>query len=141
MHVEFLALFLIGFLGGFSHCIGMCGGIVLTYTIKIRENDPVNEPSKWQLIKPHLLYNSGRIITYSILGEIFGFIGGTIGVILAIHDFQGVLQLLTGIIMLLIGIELAGLIHRILFPVLIYLNDRSLHFLIGLTEKTSLVLG
>lgn len=113
MHVEFLALFLIGFLGGFSHCIGMCGGIVLTYTIKIRENDPVNEPSKWQLIKPHLLYNSGRIITYSILGEIFGFIGGTIGVILAIHDFQGVLQLLTGIIMLLIGIELAGLIPSI----------------------------
>ena len=113
MHVEFLALFLIGFLGGFSHCIGMCGGIVLTYTIKIRENDPVSEPSKWQLIKPHLLYNSGRIITYSILGEIFGFIGSTIGVILAIHDFQGVLQLFTGIIMLLIGIELAGLIPSI----------------------------
>ncbi len=110
MHIEFIALFLIGFLGGFSHCIGMCGGIVLTYTLKIQENDPVSRPSKWQLIKPHLLYNTGRIITYTFLGEIFGVIGGTLGVIFAIRDFQGGLQLFAGIIMLFMGIELAGLI-------------------------------
>lgn len=110
MHIEFITLFLIGFLGGFSHCIGMCGGIVLTYTLKIEENDPLVKPSKWQLIKPHLLYNSGRIITYTFLGEIFGLIGGTLGVIFAIRDFQGGLQLFAGVIMLVMGIELAGLI-------------------------------
>ena len=110
MHIEFLTLFLIGFLGGFSHCIGMCGGIVLTYTLKIQENDPLVKPSKWQLIKPHLLYNTGRIITYTFLGEIFGLIGGTLGIIFAIRDFQGGLQLFAGIIMLVMGIELAGLI-------------------------------
>ena len=108
MQIELLTLFLIGFLGGFSHCIGMCGGIVLTYTLKVNENDPLIKPSKWQLIKPHLLYNTGRIITYTFLGEIFGLIGGTLGVIFAIRDFQGGLQLFAGIIMLLMGIELAG---------------------------------
>jgi len=113
MHIEFLALFLIGFLGGFSHCIGMCGGIVLTYTLKIQENDPPVRPSKWQLIKPHLLYNSGRIITYTFLGELFGLIGGTLGVIFAIRDFQGGLQLFAGIIMFLMGIELAGWVPSI----------------------------
>jgi sulfite exporter TauE/SafE len=110
MHIEFVTLFLIGFLGGFSHCIGMCGGIVLTYTLKIEENDPLIKPSRWQLIKPHFLYNMGRIITYTFLGEIFGLIGGTLGIIFAIRDFQGGLQLIAGFIMLLMGIELAGLI-------------------------------
>ena len=113
MHIEFFALFLIGFLGGFSHCIGMCGGIVLTYTLKIQENDPPVKPSKWQLIKPLLLYNSGRIITYTFLGELFGLIGGTLGVIFAVRDFQGGLQLFAGIIMFLMGIELAGWVPSI----------------------------
>jgi hypothetical protein len=110
MHIEFLALFLIGFLGGFSHCIGMCGGIVLTYTLKVQENDPLAKPSRWQIIKPHLLYNGGRILTYTFLGEIFGLVGGTLGIIFAIRDFQGGLQLFAGLIMLLMGIELTGII-------------------------------
>jgi sulfite exporter TauE/SafE len=110
MQLELLTLFIIGFLGGFSHCIGMCGGIVLTYTLKIQENDPPVKATKWQMMKPHLLYNFGRIITYTFLGEIFGLIGGTLGIIFAIRDFQGGLQLFAGLIMLLMGIELAGLI-------------------------------
>jgi sulfite exporter TauE/SafE len=113
MQLELLTLFLIGFLGGFSHCIGMCGGIVLTYTLKIQENDPSLTSSKWQMMKPHLLYNFGRIITYTFLGEIFGLIGGTLGIIFAIRDFQGGLQLFAGIIMLMMGIELAGLIPNL----------------------------
>ena len=39
MSIDFIALFLIGFLGGFSHCIGMCGGFVATYTFKMAENE------------------------------------------------------------------------------------------------------
>ncbi len=110
MYLDLTSIFLIGFFGGFSHCIGMCGGIVLTYTLKIQENDPIEKPSKWQTIKPHLLYNGGRVLTYTFLGEIFGLIGSTIGIIFAIRDFQGGLQLFAGFIMLLMGIELAGLI-------------------------------
>jgi sulfite exporter TauE/SafE len=108
MNIDFIALFLIGFLGGFSHCIGMCGGIVLTYTLKVEDNDPLLKPSRWQTIKPHVLYNSGRILTYTFLGEIFGLIGSTLGIIFAIRDFQGSLQLFAGVIMLIMGIELAG---------------------------------
>ena len=70
MNIDYLTLFIIGFLGGFSHCIGMCGGIVLTYTLKVQENDPVEHPSKWQMIKPHLLYNGGRILTYTFLESV-----------------------------------------------------------------------
>lgn len=108
MNLDLIAVFLIGFLGGFSHCIGMCGGFVLTYTLKVQENDPVKYHSKWQTLQPHLLYNFGRIFTYTILGEIFGLLGGTIGLILAMRNFQGALQLFAGIVMILMGIELSG---------------------------------
>jgi len=108
MQIELLTLFIIGFLGGFGHCIGMCGGIVLTYTMKIEENDPLANPTWWQTVKPHLIYNLGRLTTYTVLGQIFGIIGSTIGLILAIRDFQGLLQIFAGLIMIVLGIELAG---------------------------------
>jgi sulfite exporter TauE/SafE len=108
MEIEFFTIFFVGFLGGFGHCIGMCGGIVLTYTLKIEENDPLSKPSYWQRIKPQLLYNLGRITTYTFLGQIFGLIGSTLGFILAVRDFQGLLQIFVGLFMIILGIELAG---------------------------------
>jgi len=108
MDFDYIAVFLIGFFGGFSHCIGMCGGFVMTYSLKIRENDIMPTPTRWQKVSPHLLYNSGRVLTYTVLGEIFGLAGSTLGVIFAIRDLQGVLQLLAGVLMVLIGLDLAG---------------------------------
>jgi hypothetical protein len=106
MELELSAIFIIGFLGGFSHCIGMCGGFVLTYTIKLQEN--AQNLNLWQRFYPHLLYNTGRIISYTILGEIFGFIGSTLTVMLAIRSYQGALEIFAGIIMIIIGLDLAG---------------------------------
>lgn len=112
MQIDFIALFLIGFLGGFSHCVGMCSGFVFTYTIKIKENDPLNaDAGKFKKLLPHLMYNAGRVVTYTLLGELFGLLGGTLGVILAIRNFQGGLQLFAGIIMLLMGLDLLGLLR------------------------------
>ena len=108
MEIELVTIFVIGFLGGFGHCIGMCGGFVLTYTIKIRQNDVSPIRSRWHQLTPHLMYNGGRVLTYVILGEIFGFLGGSLGVIFAMRDIQGILQLSAGIIMIFMGIELAG---------------------------------
>ena len=110
MQVDYIAVFLIGLIGGFSHCIGMCGGFVLTYSIKITENEAGAKQNTWQKIYPHLSYSAGRIITYTFLGEIFGFIGGTIGLILSMKNFQGGLQLFAGIVMFFMGLDLAGLV-------------------------------
>jgi sulfite exporter TauE/SafE len=144
MEIEFLALFLIGFLGGFSHCIGMCGGIVLTYTLKVSENDPVILPSRWQSLKPHLLYNTGRVLTYTVLGEIFGLLGSSLGFIIAIRDFQGGLELFAGGIMLLMGIELAGWIPAISpdsFPGLNRFKDLVSSLFNRVNRKNIFVLG
>lgn len=61
--------FLVGLLGSF-HCVGMCGPIALAL--------PVFGESKFNLIIGRLLYNLGRIITYSVMGFLFGLLGNRV---------------------------------------------------------------
>jgi sulfite exporter TauE/SafE len=61
----FVAL-LLGFAGSL-HCIGMCGPIALAL--------PIGRYSGSKKVAAILLYNIGRITTYSLLGLLFGMIG------------------------------------------------------------------
>jgi len=99
--VNLLTIVTIAFLGSFGHCIGMCGGIVLAYsTIKI-------EPATSKVSKTiaHLLYNFGRVLTYTILGALFGAIGG---VATFSNTANGTLLIIAGVIMILAGLSLMG---------------------------------
>lgn len=79
----------------------MCGGIVLAYsTIKI---DP--QSSKVSQSVAHLLYSFGRVFTYTLLGAIFGALGG---VVTFSNTANGILLLLAGIAMILAGLSLMG---------------------------------
>lgn len=109
MITEYISILLLGLLGGFSHCLGMCGGFVLAYSLNLRSPGPTVPAGKWFKWKSHLLYNSGRIFTYMILGEIFGLLGSTLGFILAAKNLQGILELFAGIVMLAMGISFSGL--------------------------------
>lgn len=64
--MEILAALSIGFLGSF-HCIGMCGPIALAL--------PVPKSSNINFILGRIIYNLGRIISYAIMGGIFGWVG------------------------------------------------------------------
>jgi len=61
--------FIIGLVGSL-HCIGMCGPIALAL--------PIVGNTKAKLIISRLLYNFGRILTYTFFGFIFGLIGDRI---------------------------------------------------------------
>ncbi len=99
--VNILTIISIAFLGSFGHCIGMCGGIVVAYsTIKINQNS-----SKMTQGVSHLLYSLGRVLTYSILGAIFGFLGG---VVVFSNTANGALLIFAGVIMILAGLSLMG---------------------------------
>lgn len=63
-------LFLVGFLTSF-HCIGMCGGFVLSYSA---EGASLGKPTYLN----HVLYSFGKIISYSTIGALFGLIGSAI---------------------------------------------------------------
>ncbi len=104
--VGFLSIFLIGLFSSFGHCIGMCGGFVMTYSLKIHSSG--GTASFWQRFYPHLLYNSGRILTYTFLGFFFGLLGETLKVVLQVAHFQGALEIFAGGIMVLMGLDLGG---------------------------------
>jgi len=99
--IDFLSIAMIAFLGSFGHCVGMCGGIVIAYSsTKVQQGW-----SKTQQSFSHLLYSLGRILTYSVLGAIFGYLGS---VVTFSNTANGVLWLIAGTAMLLAGLSLLG---------------------------------
>ena len=99
--VNILTIISIAFLGSFGHCIGMCGGIVMAYsTIKIEP-----QSSKVSKTIAHLLYSFGRVFTYTILGALFGALGG---VVLFSNNANGILLIVAGVAMVLAGLSLMG---------------------------------
>ncbi len=99
--VNILTIISIAFLGSFGHCIGMCGGIVLAYaSIKIDPKSPILSQGA-----AHLLYSFGRVLTYMILGAMFGALGG---VATFSNNANGGLLIFAGIVMILAGLSLMG---------------------------------
>ncbi|MEJ2494263.1 MAG: sulfite exporter TauE/SafE family protein, partial [Ignavibacteriaceae bacterium] len=84
MTPEILTAFTIGFLGSF-HCIGMCGPIAIAL--------PVPKSSKLSFFTGRILYNVGRVVTYSCLGLLFGLVGGRI----ALAGAQQVVSIILGV--------------------------------------------
>jgi len=95
------SMLVMGFLTSISHCIGMCGGFIMAYSL--------NTQDKKSLLLPHVLYHSGRIITYTFLGAVFGLIGSTSSAALSVFHLQDLLFIFAGLIMVILGFEFAGL--------------------------------
>lgn len=81
----FGVLFVIGLLTG-VHCIGMCGGIMLTQ-------------------RNALAYNAGRLISYTAAGAVFGAVGT---VITYDAQFKSMLFTICGVLVVLIGLMMWG---------------------------------
>lgn len=76
-------------LAGSFHCIGMCGPIAFIL--------PIDKSSVAKTFIQTFLYHLGRLISYAIIGILFGFLGK--GLYLA--GFQQNLSILMGVIMIL----------------------------------------
>lgn len=95
-------LFLVtGFTVGFGHCIGMCGPIVVSLSLNLKDKNR---------FIPHLLYNSGRVVTYSILGGVMGATGSFTLVASHIAGIQKGAMIFAGILIILMGLAMSGLI-------------------------------
>lgn len=99
---------MIGLLGS-SHCIGMCGGIVGSLNIGLPQTQHRSLVSR---LSHHLLYNSGRILSYMFIGALAGFAGAqasrlSAGAILPVGGF------IAGLIMITLGLYLGGWWHGI----------------------------
>lgn len=107
-------LFLIGVLTS-VHCVAMCGGICLSQCTS-QTSKSSKQASKFSAIRPSLLYNLGRVISYTAIGGLVGAIGSVVSFSGAM---KGVVQILAGIFMVIMGLNLLNL-----FPWLRKFNPR-----------------
>ncbi len=84
-------LFIVGLLTGF-HCIAMCGGFVIGFTAKgTQENGKTYQAP--------LLYGVGKLVSYSVIGAIFGCIGSIIAFTPLI---RGIVGITAGVVLVII---------------------------------------
>ena len=88
MSPEILASFFVGLLGSL-HCVGMCGPIAIAL--------PIPNANNISFVIGRLLYNLGRVATYSFLGAVFGLLGSR----LVISGFQQSVSITLGIAILI----------------------------------------
>lgn len=104
-------LFVIGLLTS-VHCIAMCGGINLSQCIPQAKPDAEADTGKLTAFYPALLYNLGRVVSYTAIGFVMGllgfFLGGGTQVGMSTF-FQGILKIAAGIFMVVMGINMLGL--------------------------------
>lgn len=86
-----------------GHCIGMCGGLVATYSLKLNKEGR-------SLFGPHLLYGVGRVATYVLLGGLSAWFGSVTMTFGRPQSLEGVPHLLAGLIMIWMGLDTLGLI-------------------------------
>ena len=88
-----------GFTIGFGHCIGMCGPIVVSFSLNLKDKN---------IFIPQLLYHLGRISTYAILGGVVAAAGSLTMVTAHIDTLQKSVMILTGILIMIMGLAMAG---------------------------------
>lgn len=82
-------MFLFGLLTSF-HCVGMCGGIVISNSIKKRG------------VASTGVYNAGRIISYTVIGGIAGSLGFAVGFT---GIWKGTVPIVGGLFMVLLAVK------------------------------------
>jgi sulfite exporter TauE/SafE/copper chaperone CopZ/plastocyanin domain-containing protein len=92
------------------HCIAMCGGINLSQSLAGSSTENPNAAQKlkldFSLILPGILYNTGRLISYTIVG----FVVGALGSVITVSSlFRNIVLLVAGILMVIMGINMLGL--------------------------------
>ena len=88
-----------GFAVGFGHCVGMCGPIVVSFSLHLE--------SKRVLIS-NLLYHCGRVMTYAVLGGVVGITGSFIRVTAGIAVLQKSVMIFTGLMVVVMGLNMGG---------------------------------
>ncbi|MGE0195536.1 MAG: sulfite exporter TauE/SafE family protein [Methylocystis sp.] len=97
-HMSLGLLFLLGLLTGF-HCVGMCGGFVVSYVTA----DARAGRSSWL---SHLAFGFGKTLSYTTIGAVFGWLGAFVAFTPTLRGIAGVAA---GGFLIIFGLNMLGL--------------------------------
>jgi sulfite exporter TauE/SafE len=108
LELTLVSAFIVG-LFSTLHCLGMCGGIIGALTFSL---PPEIRNHRWRLLPYVSAYNLGRIGSYTLIGAIVGGLGENLFTFISPRYGHLILQGIAVVIMLGIGLYLAGWFPR-----------------------------
>ena len=94
--------FIIGLIASVSSCLAIVGGLVLSLSAKISEDNISDK-------KTFILFHLGRLVSFGLLGGLLGILGNAIGIN---FTFTAILGLVAAIVMLMLGLNLIGVFAK-----------------------------
>ncbi len=118
--IDLAAALMIGFVGSL-HCLGMCGPLVLAYSLNLRDTGlEQGGTAHWRGgIMHHTGFNLGRILTYGFLGALAAALGGIAGFRPWLMDLRGGATLAGGLLLVAIGFMILKIIPALSAPALV----------------------
>jgi uncharacterized protein len=112
-------VFLIGLVASVSTCIAVTGGLLVALAAKYNEANA--HLTNFQRLQPHIYFNVGRVVSYTLLGGAVGALGSALTLTPAAN---GALTIVASLIMIALGLQMLKL-----FPSLGRLQPRMPKFL------------
>ena len=104
-------LFVIGLITS-VHCIAMCGGINLSQCLPQADQQEIEHNSRLAAFRPAVIYNLGRVLSYTAVGFVLGLAGFLIGGSASggvSTLLQGIVKIAAGVFMVIMGINMLGI--------------------------------
>ena len=106
MFLDLFAPFVVGLVGSL-HCLGMCGPLILAYSLHLQHPQErlSTDSSKVHIgTAHHLLFHAGRLLTYGFLGALAASLFYVANLALFFKEFRGGFTMLGGVLMILFGL-------------------------------------
>ncbi len=102
-NMSYFFIFGLGLVAAMSTCLAVTGGLLLGIATRHAEKNPGLTGA--QKFKPHLYFNAGRIVSYTLLGGLVGAIGS---IIVLSPRVSGWLTVFVSIVMVALGMQMLG---------------------------------
>jgi len=110
MMLDLIGPFIFG-LAGSGHCLGMCGPLVLAYSLHLRPTESLGPAAIWPAsANHHAAFHTGRLLTYGLLGAVAAGIAGGGAFHHLFAAFRSTAALGGGALMVVFGIGLLGVV-------------------------------
>jgi sulfite exporter TauE/SafE/copper chaperone CopZ len=96
--------FVVGLVASVSSCIAVTGGLLVAVAAKY--NAAHAHLTDLERLKPHIYFNAGRIVSYTLLGGAVGALGSAL---MPSPAATGILTLLASAVMIVLGLQMLGL--------------------------------
>lgn len=100
-NISYGVVFLIGLVASVSSCMAVTGGLLVA--MAARYNELSAELTSAERFKPHLYFNAGRVLSYTLLGGAIGALGSTISLS---PGANAALVVLASVLMIFLGLQM-----------------------------------